>query len=117
MSQQAAESRDRRASYNPSMRLLRGSALVVLMLLSVWPTGARAVDAVVFEVRELSVAGIPVEAASVRLDILDEQTTRLTVTARSATVAEPVGRLTDLSLVCEAPVIAEPRYACDRGKL
>lgn len=99
------------------MRILRGSALLLLMLVSGWPTGAWAVDALVFEARELSIAGIPVEAASVRLDILDEQKTRLTVTARSATVAEPVGRLTALTLVCEAPVIAEPRYACDRGKL
>ncbi len=72
-------------------------------------------DAIVFEVRELTVAGIPVNAAQARLDILDEQRTRLTVTARAATIADPVGKLTDLSLVCDAPVIAEPRYACDRG--
>lgn len=77
---------------------------------------ARAVDAIVFEVRELSVAGIPVEAANVRLDILDEKQTRLTVTARAATLADPVGKLTGLSLVCDAPVIAEPRYACDQGR-
>jgi hypothetical protein len=81
-----------------------------------WSTGARAVDAIVFEVRELSVAGIPVEAAQVRLDILSDKQTRLTVTASAATVADPVGKLTQLSLVCEAPVIAEPRYACDQGQ-
>jgi hypothetical protein len=75
------------------------------------------VDGIVLEVRELTVAGIPVQAASVRLDLINDQQTRLTVSAQSATLAGPVGRLSDLRLVCEDPVIAEPRFACDSGKL
>ena len=67
--------------------------------------------------RELEVAGIAVEGASVRLDLLDEKRTRMTVAANAATLADPVGKLTALTLVCDAPVIAEPRYACDAGKL
>lgn len=74
-------------------------------------------DAIVLEVRELTVSGIPVQAASVRLDVLDEQKTRLTVGANSATLPDPAGTLSSLLLVCDAPVIAEPRYACDAGKL
>ena len=97
------------------MRFLRCG---VLLLLSLCPWGtARAVDALVLEVRELTIAGIPVEAANLRLDLLDDRNTRLTVGARSATLPEPLGRLTDLALVCENPVIAEPRFACDPGRL
>jgi hypothetical protein len=107
----------RAALQSNGMSFLRCSALLLLMCSSLWPSGARAVDAIVFEVKELSVAGIPVQAASVRLDVLDEKQTRLTVTAAAATLPDPVGKLTGLTLVCAAPVIAEPRYACDGGKL
>ncbi len=78
---------------------------------------AWAVDAIVLEVREMSMAGIPVNDAAVRLELLDQTRTRLTVSAAEAMVADPVGRLTSLALVCESPVIAEPRFACDHGKL
>ena len=76
-----------------------------------------AVDAIVLEVGELRVAGIPVEAASVRLDILSDTQTRVTISARAATLPDPVGKLTDLALVCTSPVIAEPRFGCDAGRL
>jgi hypothetical protein len=89
--------------------------LAATLLLLMCSTGARALDAIVLEVRELSVAGIPVEAAGARLDLLSDQQTRLTLSARAATLPEPMGKLTALSLVCEAPVIAEPRYACEAG--
>jgi hypothetical protein len=98
------------------MAILRRSAPLLLMCALAAPP-ALAVDGIVLEVRELSVAGIPVEGASVRLDVLDEKRTRLTVAANAATLADPVGKLTNLKLVCEAPVIAEPRYACDSGQL
>ena len=67
------------------------------------PPAALAVDGIVLEVRELNVAGIPVEGASLRLDVLDEKHTRLTVGANAATLADPVGRLSALTLVCDAP--------------
>jgi hypothetical protein len=38
------------------------------------------------------------------------------VGAASATLPDPLGKLTALSLVCDAPVIAEPRFACDGGR-
>jgi hypothetical protein len=81
------------------------------------PGTAWAVDALVLEVRELRVAGIPVQGAQVKLDLLDDRRTRLTVSADSATLAEPVGRLTAIRLDCDRPVIAEPRFACDSGRL
>ena len=81
------------------------------------PGMAHAVDGIALEVRELTVAGIPVESASVRLDIIDEQRTRLTLGAAAATLPDPAGKLTSLLLVCDSPVIAEPRFACDAGKL
>jgi hypothetical protein len=98
------------------MRLSPGLVAATLLLLMCSP-GARALDAIVLEVRELSVAGVPVEGATARLDLLSDRQTRLTVSAQAATLPDPMGRLTALTLVCESPVIAEPRYACDAGDL
>src|SRR5262245_65940389 len=81
---------------------------VLLMLLAA--RGALAVDAIVLEAREITVAGIPVETTSVRLDVLSDKQTRLTVRAGAATLPEPVRRLTHIALVCDEPVVAEPRY-------
>ncbi len=99
------------------MKFLRCSASLLFICGCLVAAPAQAVDGILLEVRELTVAGIPVQAASVRLDVLDEKRTRLTVNAASATLAEPVGKLSALSLVCDSPVIAEPRYACDAGRL
>jgi len=77
---------------------------------------AHAIDAIVLEVRELSIAGTPFEAASARLDLLSDEKTRVTLKARGATLPEPVGKFTDLALLCEQPVIAEPRFGCDAGR-
>jgi hypothetical protein len=88
------------------------AAVLLLVMSPAW-----AVDAVLLEVREISVAGIAVQGASVRLDVLGNEQTRLTVAAQAAKLPEPVGTLSSLSLVCDAPVIAEPRFACDAGKL
>jgi len=96
---------------NCSFRLL--ATLILLLGLT---SGAHAIDAIVLEVSELRVAGIPVEAASVRLDLLSDQQTRLTLSARAAALPEPAGRLTNLSFVCTEPVIAEPRFGCDAGR-
>jgi hypothetical protein len=86
-------------------------------LLACLAAGARAVDAIVLEVRELSVAGVPFEGASARLDLLSDQKTRVTLVARGATLPDPIGKLTDLSLVCDAPVVSEPRFGCEAGVL
>jgi hypothetical protein len=89
----------------------------------VWATllilmpAAHAIDAIVLEVRELTIAGIPVDNASVRLDVLPDEKTRVTITARGATLADPVGQLRDLRLACDTPVIAEPRFGCSSGRL
>ncbi len=87
----------------------------LIFLLGLAPD-ARAIDAIVLEVAELRVAGISVEAASVRLDLLSDKQTRLTAGAHAATLPDPVGKLTSLEYVCTAPVIAEPRFACDAGR-
>ncbi len=81
------------------------------------PACAGAVDAFVLEVREMTLAGIPIEGAAVRLDLLGDEKTKLTVTANAATVTDPVGKLTQIRLVCDEPVIAEPVYACNGGQL
>jgi hypothetical protein len=76
---------------------------------------AHAIDAIVLEVRELSIAGTPFEAASARLDLATDQP-RLTLKARGVTLPEPAGKFSDLALLCERPVIAEPRFGCDAGR-
>jgi hypothetical protein len=93
-----------------------GVAAAAALLLN-FASAAHALDAIVLEVRELTVGGIPVSGASVRLDLLSDKQTRLTVTARAATLPDPMGKISDFSLVCERPVIAEPRYGCDAGRL
>lgn len=87
----------------------------MLMLLAA--PAAHAIDAIVLEAREVTVAGIPVEAASVRLDLLSDKQTRLSVRAGAVQLEDPVGRLTSIGLVCDTPVIAEPRFGCDAGRL
>lgn len=78
---------------------------------------AHALDAILLEAREVTVAGIAVQGASVRLDLLSDKQTRLVVRADSALLADPIGRLTQVSLICDTPVIAEPRFGCDAGRL
>jgi hypothetical protein len=91
-----------------------GSTALLLVCLA---KGAWAVDAIVLEVRELSVAGVPLEGASARLDLLSDQKTHLTLVARSATLPDPIGKISNLELACDAPVIAEPRFGCAAGML
>ena len=84
---------------NRSRRLRSGkSGAALLLLLSALPPAAQAVDAIVLEVGELRVAGIPVDAARARLDLLEGGRTRLTITASVATLPDPVGKLSDLTL-------------------
>jgi hypothetical protein len=98
----------------PMFRQLRSAVLLPTLLAA---PAAHAVDAIVLEAREVTVAGIPVQAASLRLDVLSDKQTRLSVHAGSVTLADPIGRLTSVGLVCDALVIAEPRYGCDAGRL
>ena len=77
---------------------------------------AYAVDAIVIEVRELTIAGIPANDVSARLDVLSDKKTRLNVRARSAELPQPAGRFSDLEYSCDEPVVAEPRFGCERGR-
>src|SRR5438046_959480 len=109
-----ATGRYNRGLMNGSNHWRRGAA--VALLLATLAPAAHALDAIVLEVRELKIAGVPVNGASVRLDVLDEKQTRLSVNARSVVLPDPAGTLTNLALVCAAPVVAEPRYGCTAGR-
>jgi hypothetical protein len=91
--------------------------LAAVLLLSLVCRDAGALEGIVFEAREIAVGGVTLEGASIRLDLPGQQKTRLTVAADAAALPDPVGRLTQIALVCEAPVIAEPRFSCDQGRL
>ncbi len=77
---------------------------------------AHAIDAVVLEVREMTVAGLPVKGASVRLDLPGGDQARVRVQASEVVLPDPAGRFTQLDLDCERPVIAEPRFGCEAGR-
>ena len=89
-----------------------GLAVMFLILAPV----AHAIDAIVLEVREMTVAGLPVTGASVRLDLPGDEKARVTVQAGELVLPEPAGKFTQLAFTCEQPVIAEPRFACDAGR-
>ena len=100
------------------MGFLRHPGLAVFgLLFFMCAPAVQAVDAFQLEVRELTVAGIPVKGASLRLDVLSDRDLRLTVAAQEATVADAVGKLTNIVLICDQPVIADPRFGCDAGRL
>src|SRR6187402_2626377 len=69
---------------------------VVLLVASLAPA-AHAVEAIVLEVRELTIAGMPVNDVSTRLDVLSDKQTRVTVRARSVELPAPAGRVTDIT--------------------
>jgi hypothetical protein len=96
---------------NHQRRALAG--FVVLLL----APAAHAVDAIVLEVREFSIAGMPITGASARLDLISDARTRVTLNAREMSLPDPAGKFSNLALVCEQPVIAEPRFGCDAGRL
>jgi hypothetical protein len=93
-------------------RSLAGLAVMFLVLAPV----AQAIDGIVLEVREMTVAGLPVPGASVRLDLLDDQKTRVTMQAKEVALPEPAGKFSQLAFTCDRPVIAEPRFGCDAGR-
>jgi hypothetical protein len=95
-------------------RALRGFAAASLLLAG--PV-AHALDAIVLEAREVTVAGIAVQGASVRLDLLSDKQTRVVVRADSAALPAPVGRLSRITVTCDSPVIAEPHFGCESGRL
>ena len=86
------------------------------MALACLSPASRALDAVVLEVRQVEIDGMVVQNASVRLDVLDQKNTRLTLKAAGAVLPDPVGRLTELQWLCTRPVVAEPRFGCDAGR-
>jgi len=77
---------------------------------------SRAFDAVVLEVRQVEVDGMVVKDASAQLNLLDEKNTRVTLKAGGMELPAPVGRLTQLQLLCPRPVVAEPRFGCEAGR-
>jgi hypothetical protein len=92
-------------------------ALAGAALLLAWLAPAHAIDAIELEVRELSVGGIPVSGARVRLDLASDNQARISVRAREVSLPDPAGKLTDFALVCDQPVISEPRFGCTAGRL
>ncbi len=77
--------RGRMRRKNTRLASIASSAFLLVCLVP----GARALDAIVLEVRELSVAGVPIEGASARLELLSDQTTRMTLAARERHPARP----------------------------
>jgi hypothetical protein len=97
----------------PDHRAAAGVTALALLCLA---PASRALDAVVIEVRQVEIAGMVVQDATARLDLLDDKNTRITLKAAGATLPAPIGRLSDLQMLCTRPVFAEPRFGCDAGR-
>src|SRR5690348_14232632 len=97
---------------NHRSRALAGAALQLG-----WLASAHAIDALEFEAREMTVAGVPVSGGHVRLDLLSDEQTRVTMNAREISLPAPAGKFTDFALVCDRPVVAEPHFGCASGHL
>ncbi|HET7811023.1 MAG TPA: hypothetical protein VFL16_10645 [Steroidobacteraceae bacterium] len=97
---------------NHCRRSLAGFVVCILAL----PPVAHAIDAIELEVREMTVAGIPVTGTRVRLDLVSDQQTRLRMSAAQMTLPDPVGTISRLDLLCERPVIVEPDFGCAAGR-
>ncbi len=95
----------------------RSRALAGAALLLGWLASAHAIDALEFEAREMTVAGVPVSGGHVRLDLLSDEQTRVTMNAREISLPAPAGKFTDFALVCDRPVVAEPHFGCASGHL
>ena len=93
-------------------RPLAGLTVMLLILAPV----AHAIDAIVLEVREMTVAGLPVTGMSTRLDLPGGDEARVTAQVSEVALPQPAGKFTQLALTCDRPVVAEPRFACDAGR-
>ena len=94
----------------------RGRSLAGLAVLTLFAPMAHAIDSIVLEVREMTVAGMPVKGASVRLELPGGDQARVLVQADEVLLPDPAGRFTQLALTCDRPVIAEPRFGCEAGR-
>jgi len=94
----------------------RGRSLAGLAVLTLFAPMAHAIDSIVLEVREMTVAGMPVKGASVRLELPGGDQARVLVQADEVLLPDPAGRFTQLALSCDRPVIAEPRFGCEAGR-
>ncbi len=90
-------------------------AFALLACLSALPA-AQGFDSIQLEVREMTVSGIRVTGTTARLDLLSDEKTRVVLGAREALLPNPAGKFTNLSLVCDRPVVAEPRFGCEEGR-
>jgi len=98
---------------NHRRRTLAGFVVGLLGLVPL----AQAIDAIELEVREMTVAGIPVTDARLRFDLVSDQQTRLRMSAREVALPDPAGKLANFELVCERPVISEPDFGCAAGRM
>src|SRR2546430_1323371 len=92
-------------------------ARLVVFALAALAGRAHAIDAIVITAREVEVAGVPVQGATVTLELPPGEQTRLTVGARALTFPTPAGRLVNVAFVCNRPLVAEPTFGCDSGRL
>jgi hypothetical protein len=80
-------------------------------------TVATATDAIVIEVGAVRSGDIVVRDVTVRLDLVSESHLHADVRAERTVLPAPIGSLTKLHITCAQPVIAEPRFGCNKGAL
>jgi hypothetical protein len=91
--------------------------LVCLFLPLAVSLSGRAVEGLDLALARLEGAGWSVRTLRVRLEWLDESRAALRLTAESATLPEPLGRLSGLRLACDRAAITARQIRCREGRL
>lgn len=92
----------------------RGTLWTTILLL--WAAHASAIDRIVLEVDEISMAGTRVSGAALDLDLTSRAPT-MVAKAQRFELTQPRIALSDIALECADLVIKEPSFACKRARV
>lgn len=103
----------------PRRRHVAGAA--ALLAATAWlPRTGVAADAIEFEARRISIAGVQLEQVRLRLDLPPDAATgplRTTVTAQRLDLGADLGRYESLRLACPQTLLDEPEFRCAAASL
>jgi hypothetical protein len=87
-----------------------------ITLFSWWASSATAIDRVVVEAEQLSVAGIQASGATIELDLTSDAPT-VAIKLERLYSLQSAASLSKLSIACGEVIVKEPQFACRRAQL
>jgi hypothetical protein len=81
-----------------------------------WSGGALGIDRLILEVGEASIAGTQLSGTTVELD-LSTDAPSLAVKAQRLRISDPHVGFREIHVTCKDPVIKEPEFSCDHGRV